>query len=220
MVAHIPLAIRQARQLTETSSRISEVSVSLNDENSNCTFRFHNGKSTVSQSTSVYICHYIKFSQLSMLSEGRKTRICHKQSMKPNKIHMSYRYYIVGFLFFFLFYSTEEKLCSGHSFKFLLSALKTSGSARETIAFLVNHQQHSPLILGYPSSSKKHPGCWCFSSNLFYSTTSLLLATLSADTVLILPQLDAMIWALEAFYATLSCETLNRQLTSCLINWI
>lgn len=40
----------------------------------------------------------------------------------------------------------------------------------------------------YASSSKKHPGCWSFSPYLFYSTSSLLLATLSAaDSVLILP---------------------------------
>lgn len=36
MVADIPLAIRQARQLTESSSSISDVSVSPHDENRNC----------------------------------------------------------------------------------------------------------------------------------------------------------------------------------------
>lgn len=75
MVTHIPLAIRQAMQLTETSSSIADVSVFLHDENSNYAFRFHNGKSPVSQSTSVHICHYKQFSQLSMLPEYRQIRI-------------------------------------------------------------------------------------------------------------------------------------------------
>lgn len=86
MVAYIPLAIRQARQLTEPSSIIADVSVFLHAENNNCTFRFHNGKSPVSQTTSVHICHYKQFSQLSMMSEWRQIRIWgHKQSIKPKK---------------------------------------------------------------------------------------------------------------------------------------
>lgn len=62
-------------------------------------------------------------------------------------------------------------------------------------------------------------------SKLLFPRTSLLLATFgAADTVFSLPQFSAMIWALEAFHATVIRETLNRHLDcvskSCLINWI
>lgn len=119
-------------------------------------------------------------------------------------------------LIFFFF--TEVKLRSGHPFKFLPSAHRISGSARVTINSI---SPDSWLFFHF------YEATWLLKlvSKLLFPRTSLLLATFdAADTVFSLPQFGAMIWALEAFHATVSRETLNRHLycvsKSCLINWI